>query len=322
MKRSILMLLAAGATLLGGLFTTTPALAQKEKIAVLVLATSERDTDLADNVTEMIIAAVARRGGVEIAGKEEFRTRLRLETEWKAQECLDDMSCLGRTAVLLGVRRIVAGSVGTRGKQFLFTLGLNNVESGKVENRMFRLIEGGLEDLIRAINDSTGELFRPKVAPGRIQVSSGLVSARVAIDNAYLGVTPLISGTLLPGPHRVHVEADNRFSWMTTVDVGPGQELSINLSETNLPQRRLWPTRSVIGTSILAAASFAAGGFLGVLSQVNPAGETREAAQNDFRQKERLARGANGAFIAGGALTAIGAAIFALYSDDILGRSE
>src|SRR5882672_7823872 len=85
-----------------------------EKLAVMVLGTAERDAELGDNITEVIIARIAQRGGVEIAGKEEFRARLGVESDRRAQVCLDDLGCLGRAAVSLGVRRIVAGNIGTR----------------------------------------------------------------------------------------------------------------------------------------------------------------------------------------------------------------
>ena len=65
------------------------------------------------------------------------------------------------------MRRIVAGSVGTRGKQVLFNLNLNNVQDGKVESRVFRLVEGGVENLIKAVQDASSELFQPRVEPGR-----------------------------------------------------------------------------------------------------------------------------------------------------------
>ena len=216
-------------------------------MAVLILSAGAKDADLADNVTEMVIAAIARRGGIEVAGKEEFRARLGGMSESRAQLCLEEIACVGRTAVSLGVRRIVTGTVGTHGPQFLFSLNLHDVEVGKVENRVFRLIEGSVNDLIKAVEAGSEELFRPKVEPGRIQVSSAPASARVSIDNAYLGVTPLLSGTLIPGAHRVRVEADNRFPWISTVEVRSGKELGINLTEANLPRRRRWPGYAAYG---------------------------------------------------------------------------
>lgn len=295
---------------------------RREKLAVLVLGTSEQDAELADNLTEVIIGAIAQRGGVEMAGREEFRARLGVESEQRAQACIDDLSCLGRAAVSLGVRRIVAGTVGIRGKQYLFNLNLNNVEANKVENHIFRLVEGGVQDLIPAVKAATEELFRPRVEPGRIQVTSAPPGARVAIDNAYLGVTPLISGTLLAGKHKVRVEADGRFPWLSAVDVFPGQDLGVNLTDVNLPRRRAWPTSATVASASLGALSFAAGGFLGVLSQLSPSGSTRAQAQEDFNQKHRLGTAANVAFVTG-AVFAVAALYFVIrYNDDIFGRSE
>jgi hypothetical protein len=293
-----------------------------EKLAVMVLGTADRDAELADNVTEVIISRVAQHGGFEIAGKEEFRARLGVESDRRTQVCLDDTACLARAAVSLGVRRIVAGNIGTRGKQYLFSLTLNNVETGKVDARVFRLVEGGVEDLIRAVQEGSDELFKPRVEPGKIQVETDPAGARVSIDNAYLGVTPLISGTLLAGKHDVRVEATNRFPWTSRVEVRPGQELQIKLKPDNLPQRRTWPPRVAYGAATLAAVSFAAGGFLGVLSQLQPNGATRSDAQEDFEQKRNFALAANASFGTGAALSLVSLFYFIYYRDDIFGREE
>ena len=292
-----------------------------EKLAVLVLGTSEQDAELADNLTEVIIGTIAQRRGVEMAGREEFRARLGLESERRAQACIDDLACLGRAGVSLGVRRIVAGTVGTRGKQYLFNLNLNNIETHKVEQHIFRMVEGGLADLIPAVQQACDELFRPRVEPGRVQLTSSLPGARVSIDNAYLGVTPLISGTLLTGKHSVRVEAEGRFPWVSTVDVFPGQDLGVNLTEVNLPRRRSWPTSAAVASGSLAGLSLAAGGFLGVLSQLSPSGATREDVQDDLRQKQRFASAANVAFICGAAFSAAALYLVVRYHEDLFGRS-
>ena len=314
--RAVALVLAAAASL-----PAARALAA-EKQAVLVLATVEKDAELADNLTELIIARVAQRGGTEIAGKEEFRARLGVENERRAQACLDDIACLGRAAVSLGVRRIVAGSVGTRGKQFLFNLNLDNVETGKVENRVFRLVDGGVEELIRAVQEGTDELFTPHVEPGKIQIASTPPGARVSIDNAYLGVTPLISGTLLAGKHNVRVEADGRFPWTSKVEVLPSQELQIKLTGDNLPERRRWPGSVAYGSASVSVLALATGGFLGVLSQISPTGTDRAAAQQDEHQKINFARAANVSFGVGALLAIVSLYHFLRYNDDIFGRSE
>jgi hypothetical protein len=310
---------------IAALLVTAPAIAARaaEKMAVLVLATSEKDADLADNVTEMIIASIAQKGGFEITGKEEFRARLGIQNDQRGQACLDDNNCLARTAVSLGVRRIVTGNVGRRGnRQYLFSLGLVNVETGKTDNRVFRLIEGSQDDLISAVQAGTEELFRPKVEPGRIQVASQPKGARVSIDNAYLGITPLISGTLLPGLHHVRVEADDSFPWSSNVEVMSGQDLGVKLTEDNLQRRRGWPTRAAVTTGSLAALSFGAGAFLGVLSGLNTTGNTRTEAKDNLVEKKGLARDANIAFIAGAVLSTATLALVISYWSDVFGRRD
>jgi len=307
----------------GACLLATPSRAQAgEKIAVLVLATADKDAELADNLTEVIVAYAAQHGGFEIAGKEEFRARLGVESERRTQACLDDISCLGRAGVSLGVRRIVAGSVGTRGKQVLFNLNLNNIQDGKVESRVFRLVEGGVENLIKAVQEASSELFRPRAEPGKISVASEPAGARVAIDNAYLGITPLLSPTLVAGKHNVRVEATDCFPWTSRVDVRPGEELQIKLSPDNLPRRRRWPANTAYVSTGLAAVALAAGTFLGVISQLQPNGDSRQAAMQDLEQKRSFARAANIAFIASGTMAAVALYHFIRYQDDIFGRNE
>jgi hypothetical protein len=289
---------------------------------VLVLATSDKDNDLADNLTEVIIAYAAQHGGFEIAGKEEFRARLGVESERRSQACLDDISCLGRAGVSLGVRRIVAGSIGTRGKQVLFNLNLNNVQDGKVESRVFRLVEGGVENLIKAVQEASSELFKPRVEPAKIQVASEPAGARVEIDNAYLGITPLISPTLIAGKHNVRVEATDRFPWTSRVELHAGEELQIRLTPDNLPARRRWPANTAYASTGLAAIALATGTFLGVISQLQPNGDSRQAAMQDLDQKRNFARAANVAFGASALFGAIALYHFIRYQDDIFGRSE
>jgi TolB-like protein len=321
LRRSPFLFLPA--LLAGALVTAAPARAHAgEKIAVLVLATADRDHELADNLTEVIIAHAAQHGGFEIAGKEEFRARLGVESEQRAQACLDDTSCLGRAGVSLGVRRIVAGSVGTRGKQVLFNLNLNNVQDGRVESRVFRLVEGGVDNLIKAVQEASTELFRPRVEPGKIQVASDPAGARVSIDNAYLGITPLLSPTLLAGKHNVRVDASDRFPWTSRVEVRPGEELQIRLTPDNLPRRRRWPANTAYASTAIAVVGLATGAFLGVVSQLQPNGESREAAMQDLEQKRNFARAANVSFIVSGAAAAVALYHFIRYHDDIFGRSE
>ena len=263
-----------------------------EKIAVLVLATADKDADLADNLTEVIIAYAAQHGGFEIAGKEEFRARLGVESERRAQACLDDVSCLGRAGVSLGVRRIVAGSVGTRGKQVPV----------QPEPRQ-RPGRQGREPRVPAGRGRRREPHQGRAGGGERAVPSarragedpGLVrsrGARVAIDNAYLGVTPLISPTLVAG----QTQRPRRGHRSLPVDLARGGPPGRGAADPADPRQPAAPAalareRRVRVSTALAAGAFAAGAFLGVLSQLQPNGDSRQAAMQDLDQKRDFARG-------------------------------
>jgi len=144
----------------------------------------------------------------------------------------------------------------------------------------------------------------------------------VSIDNAYLGITPLISPTLLPGKHNVRVEATDRFPWTSRVEVRPAEELQIRLPPDNLPRRRRWPANTAYAATSLAAVAFASGSFLGILSQLQPSGDSRAAAMQDLEQKRNFARAANISFVVSGVMAVVAVYHFIRYQDDIFGRTE
>jgi hypothetical protein len=73
---------------------------------------------------------------------------------------------------------------------------------------------------------------------------------------------------------------------------------------------------------VAVSFSFAAGGFLGVLSQPQPTGVNRAEAQQDEHQKKNFARAANVAFGAGAVFALVSLYHFIRYGDDIFGRTE
>jgi hypothetical protein len=65
-------------------FAAAPRVARAEKMAVLILAAGDKDADLADNVTEMVIAAVARqRSGVDVVTAGRHAKTPIHHTNWK-----------------------------------------------------------------------------------------------------------------------------------------------------------------------------------------------------------------------------------------------
>jgi hypothetical protein len=110
----------------------TPARAA-DRVAVLILPEPGTDPVLADNVTEVAIARVAERQQLEMVGTVELRRRLQMENQRPTLGCLDEIACLGRLAVALGVARVVDGSVrALEGGRFLLHMTLTEVTTGRV----------------------------------------------------------------------------------------------------------------------------------------------------------------------------------------------
>src|SRR5260370_17229403 len=86
----------------------SPAQATRPKMAALIVKTGNVDEELADNLTEVLIARLARRGDHEIAGKEELKSKLGVDDR-AAGDCMSSPECLGRVGPRLGVTRTVVG---------------------------------------------------------------------------------------------------------------------------------------------------------------------------------------------------------------------
>jgi TolB-like protein len=308
------------ASLAAGLPARAQEGAPRPKIAVLVLQVGEAEADLADNLTEVLVAELARQGGFEITGKEEFRSRLGVAGEQGASACLEQPACLGRVGTALGVSKVAAGTIGKRGAEYAFNLNLIDIATARIENRVFKMVAGGVGGLFKTLQDSARQLLRPRVEPGALKITTpGASGARVYVDDAFMGATPLRTAGLEPGKHRVRVERDGHHGWARQLEIPAGATLDMDLSLTELPRRRVWPVYAAWITLGAAAVSSATGIFFGVLSHESPSGNSRVQVLDDVSRKQSQALVANVLFGAAGLGALSSAAIFVLYRRDIFG---
>jgi hypothetical protein len=290
----------------------------KGRIAVLVLSAGV-EPELGDNLTEVVIAEVARLGGYEIAGKEEFRAKLGVADERRALACVGELACLSRAGAALGVTRVLAGTVGQRGGDYLFSLSLLDLTTGHTDNQAFKLVSGGVGELVRVAGEVAARIFERRPEPGALRVRAQAQSAHVYLDDVFIGTTPVRSPPVEVGSHRLRVEAENRLGWARTVEVPSGQTLEIELGADALPARREWPRNLAIGTGAGAVLAASAGGFLAVLSQERPTGTDRRDVLADVDHKHTQAVAANVLFGVAGALAITSGLTLYRYRRDIFG---
>src|SRR5262245_57851145 len=211
--------------------------AAKARLAVLVLGAGV-EPDLADNLTEVLIARVAKTGSFEIAGKEEFRGKLGVVDERRALGCIEEIACIARAGAALGVTRVLAGTVGKRGGDYMFSLTLFDLLGGKTENQTFKLVPGGVQQLIDVVGESATRIFERRPDPGNVRVKTMVAGAHVYVDDAFVGTAPVRSPMFESGRHRLRVEAEGHLGWAREVDIPAGSTLEIDLGKDALPAQR------------------------------------------------------------------------------------
>jgi hypothetical protein len=303
------------------LLATADAAAAKPKVAALILKTGAVDEELADNLTEVLIARLARRGDHEISGKEELKSKLGVD-ERAAADCLQNVSCLGRAGTELGVTRMVVGTLGRRGADYLYNLSLIDISTGRVENRVFEMVAGGKVDaLIGAVQSTADKLIEPKVEPGTVRVVSETRGAMVYLDDAFIGSSPVRRDGIEPGPHSLRLEKEGHLGWSKEIEVPAGSTLQISVPLAMLPQRRQWPGRLMIGSLTVSVLVGVVGAVLVVLSANAPDDTTvtRRSAIDSANQRFYEGRTGVGLLTVGTALAALGGGIAIAYRRDIFG---
>lgn len=293
------------------------------RVAVVLLPRGAASPEIADSLTELLIAAIASRGDVEIVGKEEFQSALGRD-DAGTLACIESDACLGRMGRELRVQELVAGTLHTTldaPDAYRFELYRLDVASGSARGRIAREVEGGLPALLRALNGSVAELYVERVEPGAIVVDARPEDAVLSLDDSPLERAPDGShrrAFLVPGEHVLTGRAAGHVPLLRHVLVEPGTTLMLSVELAPRPSElSISPlTWSLAGVT---AACVTVAGVLGASSQALPGAELdmRESrAYFDARGAEALV--ANVLFGTAGA--ALVATVVSLVLD--LGASE
>ncbi len=274
----------------------------RRRIAVLLLSVAEVDPEVADSLSEVLIGAVAARGGMTILGREEFEAQLDAG-ETDTLSCVTSLACLGRVGVQLGVDEVIAGTIARREGVWVFNLNRVEVARGEVVGRVFREIAGDLGAVADALHAAVEEVYAPPPEPPPVEPPppaappSGVLSlaapadgAEVFLDGAVLGAIEggrLERAGIEPGSHEVEVVAAGYALWARTVRVDPGATLHLDARLREAFDEHVHPLVWIAGA--VAAASLATAIPLGVSSQETLALPLEARRQGTPRRAEALA---------------------------------
>jgi len=156
----------------------SPALArEKTKVAVLGLkAAKGLDEDTVKLLDELLLTEIQESGRFEVLGSSDITSMMSLEEERvKLTGCTDD-SCLVEVGNALGVKLLVASSVGAVGENFLLNIKALDVSSARVLKRVSEVMDNDQAKLIGAIRLAVGKLIQgmdPGAAEALVEPGEG-----------------------------------------------------------------------------------------------------------------------------------------------------
>lgn len=281
----------------------------RARVAVLLLATGGLDAQVADGLAELLIGAVAERGGVRIIGKEEFQAQLG-QGDAGTLECIGSMACLGRVGVQLDVTEVIAGTVARDGARWVFNVNRVDVRRGEIAGRVFREVDGELGEVADALSAAVPELYRAPVRTATLVIACDVTGAEVSLDGAVLGAVhgELREEGVEPGRREVRVSAPGHRTWRREVRFAEGAEVHLEARLAPSVVEEISPFAWIAGGLSLAALGPAIALGVSSQAQLEPTPEergsmavTRAELLGFYETREREAIAADVLFAIGGA---------------------
>ncbi len=285
------------------------AVAHRPRVAVLILGTGGISTELADNLTEVLIVNLSARGKVQVVGKEAVKSRLG-GTEKLVLRCINNKTCVGNVATSLALDFLIVGTLGKFEDQWLYNLYYLDASSAAEKKRVHKRVRGDVAALTQSLDAALAELLKPRVKPGTLRVEANVAGAKVHLDDEFAGTVPLKREALKPGPLKVRVEADGYYAAERTVQVQSGQTVVVRVElKRILPRVKTWKFHVAWAGVGVAAGSLVIAAVTGGLSR-KVTGATQVARLDDVDRRKRVAGTANAFFVIAGAAAITSAALF------------
>ncbi len=189
------------------------------KIVVLNLvgrSLSEADAEVPAILTETLAGEVGVVSGCDVVSQQDILAML--DYEKQKAVCTDGSdSCLAEVGAALGAERVVAGTIGKLGSEYVLAARLMNVKKGAVEGRAEIPVSGPPEQLRRAAKNAGRRLFNagdlapdvpvetapmtsPSDGPGALFWVGGAVAGVGVITGVVAGSLAAIAETRLGDP--------------------------------------------------------------------------------------------------------------------------
>ncbi|MCC7073639.1 MAG: hypothetical protein IT383_20180 [Deltaproteobacteria bacterium] len=175
---------------------TPPPSTERCKIVVLNLvgrSLSEADAEVPSILTETLAGEVGVVSGCDVVSQQDIVAML--DYEKQKAVCTDGSdSCLAEVGAALGAERVVAGTIGKLGSEYVLATRLMNVKKGAVESRAEIPVSGPPEQLRRAAKNAGRRLFNAGDLPPDAKVDATPMSTTSEGPGALFWVGGAIAG--------------------------------------------------------------------------------------------------------------------------------
>ncbi len=225
----------------------TIAVKKSEKLAVAIL---ELD---GNNITEAETKALSDRLRIEIfnAGVYEVMEREKMnrildEMQFQISDCTSD-ECAVEIGRLIGVNKMIAGSISKVGEFYTVSIRLIDVETGKIEATATEDIEGTLGIVLtKAIPSIAYQISglgkletMPIISKTALNISTEPTGAYIYLDGIYKGKSPL-KIEVEPGyKHRLKAVAESCETWEKIYELQKDQVLDVAIALSKKPVEKV-----------------------------------------------------------------------------------
>jgi hypothetical protein len=133
--------------------------AEGGRLVVMILPAGDRDRQLADSLTEVAIAQLAKTGPRELAGLLEVRRRW--QERRALRSCLEDAACGRRFGRTMGGNRAVVGELRRQRLGFRLHLELRDLRDARQLAEAVEEVPADPEALVSGLRAALDRLFRP-----------------------------------------------------------------------------------------------------------------------------------------------------------------
>ena len=197
------------------------------------VAVLEFETEGLDNISSGALSSIVRR---EVRNNKEYRLIDRnmmkavLEEQGFQQSGCVSSECAVQVGELLGVQKMVTGTISGLGSLYLIEIFILDVATGLIEkSEMFEHV-GRVEELIKPLRDNTKKLFGAKSSEIAqetfLYIESNPPGGMVYVNNNNIGSSP-IKYKVEPGDYKVTIKTQGYQDWMqiATVELGENKVL-------------------------------------------------------------------------------------------------